>query len=54
VNGSALFLPTTSTATSVCKATGINRRAVAFIPHSLLNSDDLKRLNAGEIAMAWH
>ena len=51
INGSALFLPITSdsTATYVCKATGINRRAVAFIPHSLLNPGDLEKLNAGEI-----
>jgi hypothetical protein len=38
VNGSALFLPTTSTGTSMCKETGINRHVEAFIPHSLMTS----------------
>ena len=48
VNGSAVFLSNTSTATYVCKKTGMNKRSVAFIPHSELNPDELERLNTGE------
>lgn len=48
VNGSALFLSTTSTAVNVCRATGVNRRAVLFIPHTMLSFEELKGIEHGE------
>ena len=48
INGSAVFLSTTSTAVTVTKETGVNRRAVMFIPHLLLSCDELQGIKDGE------
>lgn len=47
VNQSGVFLATTSTGTVVLKATGINRRSVAYIPRSKMTLDILEALDAG-------
>ena len=47
VNGSALFLSNTSTCSTVCKATGVIKRSVLFIPHHEIALDDLDKLKAG-------
>ena len=49
VNQSGVFLSTTSTANVVTKATGINRRSVAYIPRSQVGVDILATLDAGKI-----
>lgn len=49
VNGSALFLSNTSTSAIVCKATGVIRRSVMFVPHTGLVPDNLDRLKAGTL-----
>ena len=50
INQSCLFLSTTSNANYVSKATGINRRSVAFIPRSQVGLDILEALDAGKIS----
>lgn len=45
INQSGLFLATTSNRTVVNKATGINRRSVAFVPRQKVPKDILKELD---------
>ena len=47
INQSGLFLSTTSTATTVTKQSGVNRRSVAFIPRDQVGIDLLEALDAG-------
>ena len=47
INQSGLFLSTTSTATTVTKESGVNRRSVAFIPRGQVGIDLLETLDSG-------
>lgn len=45
VNHSGLFLSTTSTASSVTKASGVNRRSVMLLPRDKVSADMLEKLD---------